>query len=108
VRDCAGALPWLHDPYDGEQEQMRLLFQMPVFAHLEREAIAFGIMATVAVALVYVPVCVCTLIPGLLPLRFHLLDVTRVIYPHHLNKTASHMCPEPCLFFCCFLLCFVL
>jgi hypothetical protein len=57
---------------------MRLLFQMPVLAHLEREAVAFGIMAAVAVGVLYVPVCLTALLPGLLPLRFNIFDASQV------------------------------
>ena len=50
---CAGALPWLKDPFEHEQEEpLREVMTVPLLEQLHREARGFALTAALAVGLV--------------------------------------------------------
>jgi E3 ubiquitin-protein ligase MARCH6 len=72
----AGALPFLRDPYDMENEEpFGQLMTAPLREQMARAAGAFAVMACLAVACIHVPIrAASTLAPALFPLRLKLVD----------------------------------
>ncbi|KAK9904177.1 hypothetical protein WJX75_006045 [Coccomyxa subellipsoidea] len=71
-----GALPFLRDPYDMENEEpFGQLMTAPLREQMARAAGAFAVMACLAVACIHVPIrAASTLAPALFPLRLKLVD----------------------------------
>ena len=72
---CAGALPWLRDPFDPEGEPLHQVLTSSVVHQLEREATSLATMGCLAVLLVHLPIKLASLLsPSLFPLSFHTLE----------------------------------
>lgn len=70
-----GALPFLRDPYDIEEEPFAQIMTEPVPRQIGRAAGAFAIMACLSVFLVHAPIRLgLVMAPGLFPLRLRLAD----------------------------------
>ena len=79
-RFCAGALPWLKDPFDPEGEPLQHVLSSSILVQLGREAMSLATMSCLAVLLVHLPIKLAAAVaPSLFPFSFHALDtVTEV------------------------------
>lgn len=69
VHACAGALPWLRDPFDPEFDPMQKLITTPVFTQIRQQLVATACLACTAVLVVHIPVTLArTLAPSLHPI----------------------------------------
>lgn len=109
----AGALPFLRDPYDMDNEEpFGQLMTAPMREQMVRVAGAFAVMACLAVACIHVPIRAATaLAPALFPLRLKLVDALAELpadlllfhvclpltLPHlHLRHALLPCVPHPC------------
>ncbi len=122
---CAGALPFLRDPYDMDNEEpFGQLMTAPLREQMARAAGAFAVMACLAVACIHVPIRAASfLAPALFPLRLKLVDALAELpadlllfhvclpltLPHlHLRCPAAtclssiSLCSFVCISDCCF------